>query len=203
MRNKKPAERNFGVDLDASVIRRWQTLHPATCTLVNSDAVEFLTGFAFNGDELVYADPPYVTSTRRRAKIYRHEYDDADHERLLRVLVTLPCKVIISGYESALYNEALANWRCAGFSSMSHTGVRAEMVWYNFDTPQQLHDATYLGNSFRDRQTIRRRHDRLLDRFARMAPVERHHVLDLLNSRFGAHADRHCPLASVGEEVAE
>ncbi len=51
------------------------------------DAVDFLRGYPFNGSEFVYADPPYVRSARRSVRpIYRFEYTDDDHVRLLDVL---------------------------------------------------------------------------------------------------------------------
>ena len=51
------------------------------------DAVDFLTGYPLNGSEFVYADPPYVRTSRRSDRpIYRFEYTDDDHARLLDVL---------------------------------------------------------------------------------------------------------------------
>ncbi|HEJ4804126.1 TPA: DNA adenine methylase, partial [Pseudomonas aeruginosa] len=87
MRNKKAAQRNIGLDLDAKVIELWQSKLPGTCELHQVDAVSFLEGFAFKGEELVYVDPPYVPETRRREKVYRCDYTEADHIRLLRCLV--------------------------------------------------------------------------------------------------------------------
>ena len=186
MRNKKAAARSYGLDLDSSVIERWRSLHPSICTLMQTDAVTFLQSFDFTGRELVYADPPYVTATRRRSKIYRHEYDDRDHEQLLQVLLGLPCMVIISGYENAIYRRLLTGWKQRSFSAMTHAGLRTECVWFNFEPPLELHDAAFLGTTFRERQSIKRRHERLLDRFERMNPIERHHALQVLNAKFGS-----------------
>jgi site-specific DNA-adenine methylase len=185
LRNKLPARRNIGIDADESVIKNWKTLHPDLCTLVHGDAVAFLEQYAFTGDELVYADPPYLPSVRRRSKIYRHEYTNPDHERLLNVLKTLPCKVMLSGYDSLMYRERLVGWRKVTFSAKTHVDVREECVWMNYLPPTALHDASFLGTTFRDRQTVKRRHQRTLERFDRMDPVERNHLLQLLNAQFG------------------
>lgn len=185
LRHKRPAQRNIGIDVDASVINSWKLLYPDHCMLVHGDAVSFLETYSFNGEELVYADPPYLPSVRRRSKIYRHEYSYADHERLLAVLKDLPCKVMLSGYDSPMYHEHLAEWRMVTFPAKTHVDVRDECVWMNYAPPAVLHDASYFGDSFRDRQTVKRRLERALERFGRMDPVERHHLLQLLNAQYG------------------
>ncbi len=185
LRHKLPAEQNIGIDMDESIISRWRSEHPGRCTLVHADAVSFLENYAFTGGELVYADPPYLPSERRRSKIYRHEYDESEHVRLLTLLKSLPCMVMLSGYDSLMYREHLADWRMVTFPAKTHVDVRNECVWMNFTPPTILHDASHLGDSFRDRQTVKRRLERAVARFGRMDPTERHHLLQLLNAQFG------------------
>ena len=185
MRHKRPARTNIGIDIDDAVIERWRREHPSCCSLVHADAVSVLESFPFTGGELIYADPPYLPNTRRRTKVYRHEYSEADHDRLISVLLALPCMVMLSGYASALYRSRLHDWRLITFSAKTHHGVREECVWLNFEAPASLHDGLHLGASFRDRQTIRRRLARLADRFECMEPVERNHALQVLNERYG------------------
>ncbi len=57
-------------------------------------------------DVLIYADPPYIQSARNRG-IYRHEMTDEQHIALLELLKNHSGPVIISGYESELYNDVL------------------------------------------------------------------------------------------------
>ena len=111
MRNKKPALRNIGLDLDPKVIKQWEQDLSVICELHQVDAVDYLEEYAFEGHELVYVDPPYVPETRRREKVYRCDYSEKDHIRLLQCLSTLPCNVMISGYECDLYNKELTGWR--------------------------------------------------------------------------------------------
>lgn len=61
---------------------------------------------------LIYCDPPYLLSTRK-GKQYNIELSDKDHEELLQVLLESKSKVMLSGYESDLYNDALRGWRKA------------------------------------------------------------------------------------------
>jgi hypothetical protein len=90
--------------------------------------------------------------------------------------------VMISGYDGGLYNRVLKKWRKVIFYAKTHVDVREECVWMNFDPPKTLHDASYLGDTFRDRQTIRRRHARVLSNFRRMRSCERHQLLALLQA---------------------
>ena len=116
------------------------------------------------GDELVYCDPPYLPSTRRRARVYRHDYRESDHVRLLETLQKLPCRVVVSAYPSELYDESLCGWHSKTFAAKAHDGIRQEKIWFNFDPPAQLHDARRLKRDFRERQTINRRLQRLQER---------------------------------------
>lgn len=184
MRAKGPAVVNIGVDLDPRVIARWQQRKPPHVELVRQDAADFLRTYPFVGDELVYADPPYVASTRRRSRVYRHDYSDADHVALLHVLRSLPCRVMVSGYDNPIYRDLLADWSVNAFLAQTHRGVREERVWFNFDPPQTLHDTSYLGCTFRERQAIKRRHERWLNRFDGLPVSERTHLLGLLNARY-------------------
>ena len=58
---------------------------------------------------LFYLDPPYVLSVRERAskKVYTHEMTDKDHENLLNLVINVKGKVILSGYDSELYERLL------------------------------------------------------------------------------------------------
>ena len=184
MRHKKPAKLNIGIDRDDRVIERWREL-PSVCELVCGDATEFLRSYAFQGDELVYADPPYLRSTRRSAgKLYRHELEDADHVQLLEVLKGLPCMVMVSGYRSQIYDSLLAGWRLVSFTAKTHVDLREECVWLNFEATRRLHDGSHLGSTFRERQSVKRRHQRWIERFDRMPAAERNHLLSLIRDRY-------------------
>ncbi|MBJ2260006.1 DNA adenine methylase [Pseudomonas psychrophila] len=185
MRHKKAAQRSIGLDLDATVIERWRTEQAGTCELHHVDATAFLKTFAFTGDELVYVDPPYMPETRRRAKVYRCDYTEDDHAHLLNCLVTLPCNVMISGYGSELYNRLLAGWRKVSFPAKTHADVREEVVWMNYEPTSRLHDSRYLGETFRDRQTIQRRQARLRSRIDSMNELERHELLQWMQENYG------------------
>lgn len=88
-------------------------------------------------ETLHYVDPPYVHDTRysgaKTGRVYRHEMTDHDHEELLKVLLNLDGKVIVSGYPSEIYNDYLGNWKridtSARISSGRGTDTRTECLW--------------------------------------------------------------------------
>lgn len=173
LRNKAPARHSIGIDKDPNVISKWRSHYPKLCELVQADAADFLLRYKYDGNELIYADPPYVCSTRRRSRVYTCDYTTSNHEHLLAVLQRSPCMVMLSGYDNELYNDTLAGWRKETFFAKTHTDVREECVWINFNPPCKLHDASHLGANFRERQTNKRRKQRLQERIKLMDPLER------------------------------
>lgn len=192
LRNKAPANRSVGIDIDPRVISLWNSRYPGVCELVQDDAHDYLRKVKIDGNELIYADPPYIPSTRRSAKVYAYDYLFDDHKRLLNLLTSIPCMVMVSGYDSDLYNDMLVGWRKICFKAKTHTDVRTEHVWMNFGPPKALHDFSHCGSNFRERQTIKRRQQRLQHRISQMDPIERNELVNWLNSNYGNH-----PLESI------
>ena len=174
MRRKPPALRNIGIDLDGAALAGFSCAWPVE--LVHGCCHRFLEAFDFDGSELVYSDPPYLRHTRKSARRYRHDYEDADHVALLDLLRRLPCRVMISGYPSALYDEHLAGWRSLSLQVMNQAGVVTEKLWFNF-APDRLHWARFAGRNFTDRQRIKRRAESWGRRYQAMPPAERLAVL--------------------------
>ncbi|MDC4634080.1 DNA adenine methylase [Acinetobacter baumannii] len=98
-----------------------------------------------DSETLHYVDPPYVHDTRysgaKTGRVYRHEMSDQDHEELLKVLLELEGKVIVSGYPSEIYNDYLAKWKrvdtSARISSGRGTDVRTECLWISPNAQHQ------------------------------------------------------------------
>jgi DNA adenine methylase len=83
---------------------------------------------------LIYADPPYVRSTRS-GRIYKCEMTDQDHVELLETLLQHSGPVIISGYESELYNGLLSGWNVVKQLARCEGGQeRTEILWMNYET---------------------------------------------------------------------
>ena len=174
MKRKPPALRNIGIDLNRRAIDTFSCAYPVE--LHHGCAHAFLSDFDFQGDELVYSDPPYVQSTRRSQRRYRFDYTDDDHVALLGILKSLPCSVIISGYPSRLYDEHLADWRTLEIQVNNQSCVVTEKLWFNF-TPDRVHWHACAGRNFTDRQRIKRHAEGWARRYRAMPPGERLAVL--------------------------
>ena len=135
-----------------------------------------VAAFPFEGDELVYSDPPYVQSTRKSRRRCRFDYTDADHGALLGILKALPCQVMVSGYPSALYDRMLVGWHSVSVQGMNQAGVVTEKLWCNF-APGKPHWHTMAGRNFTDRQRIKRHAASWARRYRAMPPGERLAVL--------------------------
>ncbi|MGR6127874.1 DNA adenine methylase [Paenibacillus sp. SER-28] len=80
---------------------------------------------------LVYADPPYLLSTRSK-RMYKVEMNDEDHIVLLNALIKHPGPVLLSGYEHPLYEKSLGGWRKETKVVKAEAGrIRTEVLWIN------------------------------------------------------------------------
>jgi len=87
-------------------------------------------------DTLHYVDPPYLPETRDAGRDYRHEMTRADHLVLLEFVRGLRGDVVLSGYPSALYDEALSDWRRVECMAIAdRAGKRTEVIWTSFRDP--------------------------------------------------------------------
>lgn len=106
-------------------------------------ALEVIERFDYP-DVFMYIDPPYLPETRR-GKQYRHEMTEKDHEELLEAVTGSRAKVMVSGYESGLYDSRLEGWRKGSFASCAEQGKpRVETVWMNFEPYGQMRIEDYL-----------------------------------------------------------
>ena len=177
MKRKPPALRNIGIDLNRRAIDDFRCDHPVE--LHYGCCHRFLAEFPFEGDELVYSDPPYVQSSRKSQRRYRFDYTDADHVALLGILRSLPCQVMISGYPSRLYDAHLGDWRSFSLQVNNQSCVVTEKVWFNFE-PDRVHWAALAGRDFTHRQVVKRKARSWGRRYAAMPRAERLAVMAAL-----------------------
>lgn len=57
---------------------------------------------------LFYLDPPYALATRRTADGYEHDFADVEHRELVEAILRLRGKVVLSGYQTDLYQDLIA-----------------------------------------------------------------------------------------------
>lgn len=103
----------------------------------NKPAVELIERFNYP-NVLIYADPPYVLGTRH-GKQYRCEMNDKAQEELLDVLLVHRGPVLLSGYESDLYNDRLRGWHREETVRYSQVcSKKLEILWMNFEPDRQM-----------------------------------------------------------------
>lgn len=103
----------------------------------NRPALEVIERFNYS-QVFMYLDPPYMLGTRS-GKQYMHEMTDAEHEELLQMILQSRAKIMISGYETDMYNDYLSGWEKKQFSSCAERGKpRVETVWMNYKADLQM-----------------------------------------------------------------
>lgn len=82
---------------------------------------------------LHYVDPPYVFATRGdKGKDYAHEMSDDEHSDLLTFLKGLSGMVVLSGYQSEMYDGILKGWHRVEKAALADGArERTEVLWIN------------------------------------------------------------------------
>lgn len=131
--------RNIGPENNGQTTQLWRKLPARLYAAVdrlkmaeidNRPAVEVIRRYN-KPDCLIYADPPYVKSTRN-GDYYEDEMTDAEHTELLQVLRKHTGSVILSGYAHPLYDDLLQDWyRVLMPVIAEHGRRRTEVLWLN------------------------------------------------------------------------
>lgn len=97
----------------------------------NIDAVELI--HRYNDEKtLIYCDPPYLQSLRKK-NMYAFEMSEEKHIELLSAVKQSKSKIIISGYDNELYNSEISNWKTDEKATTAQMGLhRVEKIWMNF-----------------------------------------------------------------------
>ena len=95
----------------------------------NRPALDVIKKFS-REDCLIYADPPYLPSTRTQ-DMYGHEMSEAAHVEMLEALQVHRGPAVLSGYENDLYDDALSGWEKVSVKppKVEKAAVRTEVLW--------------------------------------------------------------------------
>jgi DNA adenine methylase len=99
-------------------------------------ALEVISRYGSRTGVLLYVDPPYLGETRGWGNNYRFEMKTADeHRELAAALADCTATVVLSGYDSPLYDELYAGWHRYTQASMTGNATadkgRTEVLWSN------------------------------------------------------------------------
>lgn len=107
----------------------------ARVSLEARPAREILDAYGADPGVLLYVDPPYLASTRSGTN-YQHEMPtEAEHRDLAAALAGCKATVVLSGYDSPLYDDLYADWHVTRFGTITGQGgtrqARTEVLWCN------------------------------------------------------------------------
>jgi DNA adenine methylase len=99
-------------------------------------ALNVVEDYGRHEEVLLYVDPPYLGTARKWDRLYQLDMPGGDdHRALLDALLACSAAVVLSGYASPLYDDALAGWdRVEMAASTGQGGVyanRTEVLWSN------------------------------------------------------------------------
>lgn len=187
LRMKRPARMNIGIDISSRVVAAWQKaiLHgPLKRLEVLQGNFLAINPSIWNQDScFLYLDPPYPMEVRKSPRDrYDYELSYMEHDLLLNKILGAKCKVAISSYANPLYDDRLKDWRYIDFPAQTRRGVAMERLYMNYDEPEELHDYSYLGDDYKDRERIKLKFHRWVNSFENLPVLEQNMRIDYLNS---------------------
>lgn len=134
-------------------------------------------------DTVAYLDPPYHHSTRpTNTELYNYEMTHEHHVQLLSNVLQLKCNVLIIHPKCELYDTMLKDWRKVPVKIRYHRKTSLEYIYMNYERPDALQTDMYLGDDCWDRQRIKRKCKRLIDKLQALPIQERTYILSRLKS---------------------
>ena len=122
------------------VTAQWRELPKivfSVCERLRDAQIENVDAFTLierynSADTLLYIDPPYLQSIRKR-NLYKHEMDDKRHIELLTLLKASKSKICLSAYDNQLYNDMLEGWYSVEKRTQAQGGIiRTEKLYMNY-----------------------------------------------------------------------
>ncbi len=185
-RHIRPAQENILNDIDPKIVQAWESSGlPGKYQIMNLPALQVLSIIAKTSDTpantFIYLDPTYKKSVRKyQGDVYRFEMTDKDHTDLLTQIVAMSdqgFKIMISHYLDDEYNEMLKGWHTHDFYSTTRNGLALERIYYNYELTYELHDYSFIGDDFREREALIRVKKNFIKKLNRLSPQLRAAIL--------------------------
>ena len=143
------------------------------------DYLDLVADFNFTSADFIFADPPYLHTTRRNSRnYYKHEFQNSDHIVFLTSMISLKAQILITHPECDLYNKILSTWRKHPFRYMSRNGWFNDCLWTNFDSKiTPLYNYSSLGNNSMHRQQIKRKRLNFISKFKNLTFHEQQAIM--------------------------
>lgn len=192
----KPFKLASLIDVDPDVVDRWKAFAATRnggspfINIYNEDCFTVLSDFGINGfawgitpsQVLIFLDPPYLMDTRStKQRIYKYEFTDDMHLELLsrvRALSTRGYKIMICCYPNEMYDAELGGWEYEDYKSQTRAGQVTERVYFNYPKPTDLHDFSFYGANFRQRERIKRKKNSLVKKLMELPENIRQYAIN-------------------------
>ena len=116
-------------DLPQTIMQVFGRLKEAQ--IENTDALTLIERYN-SPDTLIYLDPPYLQSLRKR-NMYKCEMTNKQHVELLELIKKSKSKICLSAYDNELYNDYLKGWYTAEKATTAQMGLhRTEKLYMNY-----------------------------------------------------------------------
>jgi DNA adenine methylase len=121
-------------------------IHPAAERLARVSlecrpALDVIADYGRHDGVLLYVDPPYLASARSSGAYLREMGTPGEHTALLAAVRACRAAVVLSGYPSDLYDDALTGWDRVEIHTATGQGGtwqdRTEVVWCNRPLAEQ------------------------------------------------------------------
>jgi DNA adenine methylase len=190
--HKKEAELNILNDIDSEVYEYWfiKLGNKFNTGVVNYPFLELINNSTYSrlfdmSDTLLYCDPPYLFSTRiQKRPIYTHEMSEDQHIEFLKSVLQLKCKVCISHYPNTIYDEYLKDWQIFDFKATTRKGGVIERIYMNYQLNGKLHDYSFVGDNFREREAFKRQKNNMVNKIEKMQPHFKNAMLANIVEKF-------------------
>ncbi|MZF56911.1 DNA adenine methylase [Streptomyces sp. SID5594] len=104
-------------------------------SLESMPALDLIAKYGAHPDVLLYVDPPYLGTTRPWSNYRIEMKTEGEHRELAAALANCKAAVVLSGYDSPLYDELYAGWHRADHQTMTGNAKtakdRTEVLWSN------------------------------------------------------------------------
>ncbi len=173
-------------DLDPAVTVNYNFPADTKVTTGNGfDIINKLIRFRSGTGTFVFIDPPYHHSTRPdHTAVYEHEFSHADHIQLLESVLQLKCNCMIIHPVCDLYDQALHTFRTIQLTVRYHNKTSTEKLYMNYPGPEQLLTYVFTGKDCWDRQRIKRKGDRLIQKLSTLPAAERNCIISRILQSF-------------------
>lgn len=112
------------------------------------DALTVIADYGRHTEVLIYADPPYLGSTRSSRQYVVEMSHENEHQALADALLACKASVVLSGYHSPLYDDLYAGWHRHEIAAFTGQGNhvetndrRTEVLWCNREVEPHLFSA--------------------------------------------------------------